>query len=68
MVDFAFGFHFLAAALAPLRPLPPFFALSKRSITAATMSGSPTVASTKTSPNFPPSDGGTNLPQEIASL
>ena len=33
-----------------------------------TMMGSPTVASTKTSPNRPPSDGGTNLPQEIASL
>src|SRR5437899_657877 len=59
--------YFLAPALAGLRA-PPFFALSRRSSTAATMMGSPTVASTKTSPNFPPSDAGTNLPQEIASL
>src|SRR5712675_1744335 len=49
-------------------PPRPFLALSKRSITAATMIGNPTVASTKTSPNFPPSEGGTNLPQEMASL
>ena len=34
----------------------PFLAFSSRSITAATMIGNPTVASTKTSPNFPPSD------------
>ena len=34
----------------------------------ATISGKPTVASTKTSPKRPPSAGGTNLPQEIASL
>jgi len=39
-----------------------------RSSTAATISGRPTVASTKTSPNFPPSAGGTNFPQETASL
>ena len=39
-----------------------------RSSTAATISGNPTVASTKTSPNFPPSAGGTNLPHETASL
>src|SRR5258708_14647751 len=39
-----------------------------RSNTAATISGSPTVASTKTSPNFPPSAGGTNFPHETASL
>jgi hypothetical protein len=58
--------HFLATAFAPLRA--PFFALSRRSITAATMIGRPTVASTKTSPNFPPSEGGTNFPHEIASL
>ena len=34
----------------------------------ATINGNPTVASTNTSPNFPPSAGGTNLPHEIASL
>ena len=33
-----------------------------------TISGKPTVASRNTSPNLPPSAGGTNLPQEIASL
>src|SRR5207244_8958983 len=38
------------------------------SSTAATISGKPTVASTKTSPKRPPSAGGTNFPQEIASL
>src|SRR5206468_11650994 len=45
----------------------PLFA-SSRSNTAATISGRPTVASTKTSANLPPSSGGTNLPHEIASL
>src|SRR6266851_4427192 len=47
-----------------------FFAAGffSRSSTAATISGRPTVASTKTSPNFPPSAGGTNFPHEIASL
>jgi Arc/MetJ-type ribon-helix-helix transcriptional regulator len=39
-----------------------------RSRTDATIIGNPTVASTKTSPNFPPSDGGTNFPHEMASL
>src|SRR5438270_7947391 len=34
---------------------------------AAHMIGKPTVASTKTSPKRPPSAGGTNLPQEMAS-
>ena len=58
--------HFLAAAIFPLPALLPF--LSKRSNTAATISGNPTVASTKTSPNLPPSAGGTNFPQDIASL
>src|SRR5580698_8984786 len=45
----------------------PDLLASSRSRTAATMMGNPTVASTKTSPNLPPSDGGTNLPHEIAS-
>src|SRR5579863_3890040 len=58
----------LFAALAARVALPPFLALSRRSSTAATIIGSPTVASTNTSPNLPPSDGGTNLPHEIASL
>src|SRR5258707_9968102 len=38
-----------------------------RSNTAAHMIGKPTVASRNTSPKRPPSAGGTNLPQEIAS-
>jgi hypothetical protein len=59
--------YFFEAALPDLRPLV-FFPFSSRSITAATISGNPTVASTNTSPNFPPSDGGTNFPHEIASL
>src|SRR5437588_236078 len=42
--------------------------LSSRSSTAATISGNPMVASTKTSPNFPPSAGGTNLPHDTASV
>src|SRR5215469_8079890 len=42
--------------------------LRRRSSTAATTSGKPTVASTKTSPNLPPSAGGTNFPHETASL
>jgi hypothetical protein len=42
--------------------------LSNLSSTAATISGNPTVASTNTSPNLPPSAGGTNFPHEIASL
>jgi len=33
-----------------------------------TIIGRPTVASTKTSPNFPPSAGGTNLSHDTASL
>src|SRR5215469_18044039 len=45
-----------------------FLSLSSRSNTAATIIGNPTVASTNTSPNLPPSDGGTNLPHDIASL
>ena len=68
LLDVPQNFHFRAVALVPLRTLPPFLTLFNRSITAATMIGSPTVASTKTSPNFPPSEGGTNLPHEIASL
>src|SRR6266566_3555564 len=39
-----------------------------RSSTARTINGSATVASSKTSANFPPSSGGTNLPQETASM
>src|SRR3984957_6403560 len=45
-----------------------FLSPSSRSRTAATINGKPTVASRKTSPNFPPSAGGTNLPQDTASL
>ncbi len=56
----------LTEAFFPFPALLPF--LSKRSNTAATIKGSPTVASTNTSPNLPPSAGGTNLPHEIASL
>src|SRR5579859_2569325 len=39
----------------------------RRSNSAAIITGRPTVASTNTSPNLPPSAGGTNLPQEMAS-
>src|SRR5208337_4081186 len=53
------------SAFASFFPAGFFFSLSS---TAATTSGKPTVASTNTSPNFPPSAGGTNLPQETASL
>src|SRR5215469_15027496 len=42
--------------------------LRRRSSTAETISGKPTVASTKTSPNLPPSAGGTNFPHDTASL
>src|SRR3954469_25958618 len=59
--------YFLAIDFAVFLP-DPFLDFSRRSMTAATTMGRPTVASTKTSPNFPPSDGGTNLPHEIASL
>ena len=45
-----------------------YFLFFSRSSTAATMMGRPTVASTNTSPNLPPSAGGTNFPQEMASL
>src|SRR5260370_5196017 len=58
--------HFLATAFVPFRA--PFFALSKRSMTAATMIGRPTAPSPKTSPNFPPSNAGTTFPHEITSL
>src|SRR5581483_165216 len=46
----------------------PPLSLSSLSRTAATIIGNPTVASTNTSPNMPPSAGGTNFPQETASL
>src|ERR1700692_1000281 len=59
---------FFPTAFFPFLAAPLFLPLSKRSNTAATMSGRPTVASRNTSPNFPPSAGGTNLPHEIASL
>src|SRR6266404_6202983 len=39
-----------------------------RSSTALTINGSATVASSKTSAKRPPSSGGTNLPQETASV
>ena len=64
--DSSLPYFRFAAGFFPLFEV--FWFLSSRSRTAATMIGRPTVASTKTSPNLPPSDGGTNLPHEIASL
>src|SRR5713101_3693055 len=52
-------------------PGPGSYSLLKypmRSSTALTINGSATVASSKTSANRPPSSGGTNLPQETASV
>src|SRR5579863_7200019 len=57
-----------ATAFFPLPALCFFLSPSSRSSTAATIRGNPTVASRKTSPNFPPSAGGTNLPHDTASL
>src|SRR5579863_889761 len=59
LLRFTSSLHFFAAVF-PLPALLPF--LSSRSNTAATIKGSPTVASTNTSPNLPPSAGGTNFP------
>src|SRR5260370_3283523 len=55
---------------APFDRLTLFFFLKypTRSSTALTIKGSATVASSKTSANRPPSSGGTNLPQETASV
>ena len=64
--DLTLRFYFFAVAVFVLLALLPF--LSKRSNTAATISGKPTVASTNTSPKRPPSAGGTNFPHDTASL
>src|SRR5216683_1709786 len=80
--QFVLGLQPFAPGLLVLRPFPlhqrepffdgtPGFFLLKyptRSSTALTIKGSATVASSKTSANRPPSSGGTNLPQETASV
>src|SRR5579872_5722516 len=60
--------YFLVADFSGDNLTSPALCFLSRSSTAATISGRPIVASTKTSPKRPPSAGGTNLPQETASL